>query len=121
MHGQRAGLLDGAVGATGHAVAAPGVGKPEVLGRDRQEWGVSTDPVGEQSPSWNPGNRYPRRVLERAVPPAMDLESWFRPAHLMLVPRPCYKLELILDTFPLSPSPDAVFYFIYFSKGAGVS
>lgn len=31
VHGQRAGLLDGAVGATGHAVAAPGVGKPEVL------------------------------------------------------------------------------------------
>lgn len=44
MHGQRAGLLDRAVGAAGHAVAAPRVGKPEVLERDIQE-GVSPDPV----------------------------------------------------------------------------
>lgn len=46
MHGQRAGLLDRAVGAAGHAVAAPRVGKPEVLERDIQE-GVSPDPVGK--------------------------------------------------------------------------
>lgn len=46
MHGQRAGLLDGAVGTAGHAVTAPGVGKPEVLGRDIQEEGISPDPPG---------------------------------------------------------------------------
>lgn len=47
VHGQRAGLLDGAVGSAGHAVAAPGVGKPEVLGRDIQEACISPDLLGK--------------------------------------------------------------------------
>lgn len=62
MHGQRAGLLDGAVGAAGHAVAAPRVGKPEVLGRDIQEGGISPDPVG----MW--GGRAPAGTRETGIP-----------------------------------------------------
>lgn len=71
VHGQRAGLLDRAVGSAGHAVAAPGVGKPEVLGRDIQEACISPDLLGKgvwkQSSSQNSGDSHPRRVLERAI------------------------------------------------------
>lgn len=42
MHGQRAGLLDGAVGAAGYAVAAPRVGKPEVLSSLFHDGGVGS-------------------------------------------------------------------------------
>lgn len=35
------------MGAAGHAVAAPGVGKPEVLGRDAQEGGISLEPLAK--------------------------------------------------------------------------
>lgn len=62
VHGQRAGLLDRAVGPAGHAVAAPGVGKPEVLGRDIQEACISTDPLGKGG-----GNRAPARTQETAI------------------------------------------------------
>lgn len=46
-------------------------------------------------------------------------ERWFRPAHLMPIPRPCFKPELILATFPLSPSPE-VFLLHLFLKGGRV-
>lgn len=83
VHGQRAGLLDRAVGSAGHAVAAPGVGKPEVLGRDIQEACISPDLLGK-------GVETELQPELRSQPsqesfgkghchPFVGLQRWFRP------------------------------------------
>lgn len=93
MHGQRAGLLDRAVGAAGHAVAAPRVGKPEVLERDIQEgalvqtlWGS-----GEAEPQLELGRQVSQESFGEGHAARHGLtERWFRLAHVMLILRPCF-------------------------------
>lgn len=62
VHGQRAGPLHGAVRAARHAVAAPGVGKPEVLVRDAKGKSISADTLGVGGGEQNPEPEFRRQI-----------------------------------------------------------
>lgn len=79
VYGQRAGLLDGAVGSAGHAVAAPGVGKPEVLSSLFHDGGVGSG-VALVGANKSTGAQE-TKASRRDIPRGNLVLPWVPPAH----------------------------------------